>query len=177
MQAILNTLKSTHSKLISIGVSVLVFAFALWLPNLRLLLSVWTDTAVSLGDKIILPTNLLLSITTNFTPLSALYTIAIAILVGINVALIIELIRARQMFAGSATISASGIVAGALGIGCAACGSLILTALAGTVFGTSALALFPLGGEEFGILGVLLLGYSTYLLSKQISKTVCEITI
>ncbi len=177
MQAILNTLKSTHSKLIAISVSVLVFAFAVWLPNLRLLFSVWMDTSVSLGDKIMLPASLLLSITTNFTPLSALYTIAIAVLAGINAALIVELIRARQIFAGSATISASGIVAGALGIGCAACGSLILTALAGTVLGTGALAFLPLGGGEFGIIGVALLGYSTYLLSKQITKTTCEITV
>lgn len=177
MQAILNTLESTHSKLIAISVSVLVFVFAVWLPNLRLLFSVWIDTSVSLGDKIMLPASLLLSITTNFTSLSALYTIAIAILAGINAALIVELIRARQIFAGSATISASGIVAGALGIGCAACGSLILTALAGTVLGTGALTLLPLGGGEFGIIGVLLLGYSTYLLAKQITKTTCDITV
>ena len=176
MRAIRHTLKTPLSLLIAIGVSVLVFAFAVWLPNLRLLFIVWGD-AVSLGDKIALSLNLLSSITTNFTALSALYTIVIALLAGINAALIAELIRSRQMFAGGATISASGIFAGALGIGCAACGSLILTALAGTVLGTGALTLLPLGGGEFGIIGVLLLGYSTYLLAKQITKTACDITV
>lgn len=176
MRAILNTLKTSRSLFVAIGVSVLVFAFAVWLPNLQLLFIVWGN-AVPLGDKIALPLNLLASIATNFTPFSALYTIVIAILTGINAALIAELIRTRQMFAGSATVGASGIVAGALGIGCAACGSLILTALAGTVLGTGALTLLPLGGGEFGIIGVGLLAYSMYLLSKQITKTSCEITV
>lgn len=176
MRAALNTLKAPRSVAIAICVGALVFAFAVWLPNLRLL-SIVSTSAAPLADKIALPLALLSSIATNFTLLSALYTIAIAILAGINVALIVELIRRRQMFAGGAAAGASGIVAGALGIGCAACGSLILVAFAGTVLGASALAYLPLGGSEFGILGVLLLGYSTYLLSKQINKTTCEIVI
>lgn len=176
MEAVLKTLKTPRSLLIAIGVSALVFAFAVWLPNLRLLAIVATGDA-ALADKIALPLNLLASITTNFTLLSALYTIVIAILTGINVAFIVELIRAKQMFAGGAAAGASGIVAGALGIGCAACGSLVLTALTGTILGTGALALLPFGGGEFGIVGVGLLGYSTYLLSKQITKTTCDITI
>lgn len=171
----LNTLKSPRFLAVAISVSAFVFVLAVWLPNLRLLFSVWTDTAVSLGDKIMLPLSLLLSITTNFTPLSALYTIVIAILTGINVALIVELIHVRQMFAGGAAAGASGIVAGALGIGCAACGSLVLMSFIGTVGGIGALAVLPLRGGEFGVLGVALLGYSTYLLVRQITKPlVCE---
>lgn len=176
MRAVLNTLKAPRSLLTAIGISALVFAFAVWLPNLRLLSIVAMSTA-PLADKIALPLSFLASITTNFTLLSALYTIAIAVLAGINAALIAELFRTRQMFAGGAAAGASGIVAGALGIGCAACGSLVLMTFAGTVLGTSALILLPLRGGELGILGVFLLGYATYLLSKQITKTTCEVTI
>ncbi len=176
MHAILNTLKSTHSKLIAISVAAFVFAFAVWLPNVRLI-SIVVMSDASIADKIALPTSLLSSIATNFTVLSAIYTTMIAVLTGINVALIAELARTGQVFARGAAAGASGIVAGAFGIGCAACGSLILSALAGTLLGTSALTLLPLGGGELGILGVILLGYSTYLLSKQITKTTCEIII
>ncbi len=175
MGAVLNILMSARSVAIVLPVVAFVFAFAVWLPNLRLLFSVWTDASISLADKFSLPISLLPSIATNFTPLSAAYTILIAILAGINAALIAHLIRARAMLGGSAAIGLSGVFTGALGVGCAACGSLIVTSLVGTVGGISLIALLPLRGSEFGILGVALLGYSTYLLAKQSTKPlVCE---
>jgi len=173
MQTVIRILTTTRSALVAFGVAASVFALGVWLPNLQLLSILWSSSA-SLADKIMLPVRLLASITTNFTPLSAFYTVVIAVLSGINVALIVELIRARQMFTEGALAGVSGIAAGALGLGCAACGSLILVALVGTA-GANALAFLPLGGSEFGILGVLLAGYSTHLLSKQINKTTCDI--
>lgn len=176
MGAVLNILKAPRSVLTVIGIGTLVFAFAVWLPNIRLLIIVATGSA-PLADKIAFPLTLLLSIKTNFTTLSAVFTIVIAILSGINIALIAELVRTRQVFIGGATAGVTGIIAGAFGIGCAACGTLVVTALTGTILGASAFALLPFGGGEFGVLGVLLLGYSTYLLSKQIIKRTCEISI
>lgn len=175
MQAVLTTLQTPRSALIALGVGASIFALAVWLPNLRLLSMIWSGSA-SLADKITLPLKLLASITTNFTPLAALYTVLIAVLSGINVALIAELIRSRQMVAGGAMAGVSGVAAGALGLGCAACGSLILIAFVGTA-GASAFSFLPLGGSEFGILGVVLVGYSTFLLSKQINKTTCDIIV
>jgi hypothetical protein len=177
MQALLNTLKTGRSLLIGISVAVSVFALAVWLPNLQLLAIVWENSATSLWDKVTLPLSLLSAITTNFTPLSATYTIFIAILAGINVALIIELVRERRIVVAGATAGGAGIIAGALGVGCAACGSLIVTALAGTTIGTGTLAFLPLVGSEFGLVGVGLLNYSTYLLAQQLTKTTCDITV
>ena len=175
MEAALNTLKTGRSLLISVSVAISVFALAVWLPNLQLLAVIWGNSAIPLWDKVTLPLTLLSAITTNFTPLSATYTVLIAILAGINVALIVELVSKRQMVIGGATAGGVGVIAGALGVGCAACGSLILTALVGTTAGVGALALLPFRGSEFGFFGVGLLSYSTYLLSKQINKTTCEI--
>ncbi len=171
MRGVINIFTNARSALVALGVATLVFVLALWFPNLRLLLSVWTDTSVSFGDKLALPASLLPSIMTNFTLLSASYTIAIALLAGINVALMLHLMRTRRLSGGSgALISVSGMFAGTLGMGCAACGSLILTSIVGTAGGISVLTLLPLGGSEFGMLSVALLGYSTYLLAKQITK-------
>lgn len=177
MRGIFNTLKSTRTVLIATGVSACVFALAAWLPNTRLLFIVLRDASIPIADKVALPMKLLPSIMTNFTLLSAVYTIAIAILAGINAALIAHLVRERRMHVGGAAVGGIGVLTGALGVGCAACGSLILTALVGTTLGTGTLALLPLGGGEFGILGVGLLGYATYLLAKHINKTTCEITV
>ena len=50
------------------------------------------------------------------------------------------------------------------------------TSLLGTAGGIGVIALLPLRGGEFGILGIVLLGIATYLLAKQISKPmVCEV--
>src|SRR3989344_8289684 len=170
VRAVLTILANVRSLVVACTVAALVFVFAVWLPNFRLLFLVWTDSSISLGDKLTLPISLLSSIATNFTLLSASYTIAIALLAGINTALIVHLIRTRGVFGGGAAIGASGIFTGALGLGCAACGSLILTSLIGIAGGIGILALLPLRGSEFGIVGVVLLGFSTYLLARQITK-------
>lgn len=154
------------------------FAVAVWLPNLKLLFSIFTDPRVSVIDKLTLPVNLLGSIASNFSMLSASYTIVIAILFGINVSLIIynlKLEKLRFLGAGGA-VSGLGTVSGVFGIGCAACGSLILTSVFGTVAGAGIGAFLPLKGGEFGIIGVMLLSAATYLLARQVSKpTVCGI--
>lgn len=170
VRAILHILARRQYAFVALAVSVLVFVLAVWLPNLRLLFLVWTDASVSFGDKIALPMSLLPSIATNFTLLSASYTIAIALLAGINAALTVHLIKTRRRIGGGVVIGASGVFAGAFGVGCAACGSLILTSLIGTAGGISVLAILPLRGGELGIIGVALLGYSMYLLAKQINK-------
>ena len=166
--------KPTYA-ILALSVSVVVFTFAVWLPNIRLIANIIISADVPFVSKIKLPLSLLGSIATNFTLLPASYTIAIAFLAGINAALVIHLMRTQREFVGGGIIGASGIFTGALGLGCAACGSLILTSIIGTVGGIGVLALLPLRGSEFGIIGVLLLGYSTYLLAKRVTKPlVCE---
>lgn len=177
MRALLDVLKTKHSLLIAVCVTLFVFALAVWLPNLQLLAAFWADSGVPMTDKVALSLKLIPSIATNFTLLSAFYTVLIALLAGVNAALIAELIRVRQMVVSGVAAGSAGIIAGALGIGCAACGSLIITALVGTSVGATLVAFLPLGGNEFGLIGVGLLGYSLYLLTKQISKTTCEITL
>lgn len=176
MRAVLNIFASMYSALLALVVAALVFVFAVWLPNLRLLFSVWMDSSVSLADKLALPLSFLPSIATNFTLLSASYTVVLAILAGINAVLIVHLIKTRGVLGRGAVFGISGgLFTGTLGLGCAACGSIILTSLIGTVGGVSVLAFLPLRGGELGIIGALLLSYSTYLLAKQVNKPlVCE---
>ncbi len=171
--------KNKSYLLLSGVVALLTFAFAVWLPNIRLLFSLVTDPTVPISVKISFPIRLFESITTNFTALSASYTIAIALLTGINIALFVYYVkRQRQLAQGSLAVGSVGIVSGILGMGCAACGSLILTSFLGTAGGLGFIATLPLGGSEFGIFGVILLGIATYSLAKQISKPmVCEVPV
>lgn len=165
--------------LLSGAVALVVFAFAVWFPNVRLLFSLITDSVVPVSVKISFPIRLLESITTNFTALSASYTIAIAVLTGINIAFVIYVLKRQkqQLSAAEVTTGTFGILSGATGLGCAACGSLVISSLLATAGGASVLTFLPLRGGEFGILGVILLGTSTYFLARHIAKPpVCEIT-
>lgn len=163
---------------LSAAVSLVVFVIAAWFPNLRLLWVIWFDSSIALVDKVIFPIRLLESITTNFTALSASYTIAISVLVGINIAFVVYILKRQkqQLSAAGVTAGTFGILSGATGLGCAACGSLIISSLLATAGGASVLALLPLRGGEFGLLGVLLLGIATYFLARHITKPpVCEV--
>ena len=152
-------------------IALVVFAFATWLPNLHLLFSILANPLVFLGDKFMLPLNLIGSIATNFTLRSAFYIVASALLSGINVSLITYYVRRqRRISRGGAAAGSLGVLSGILGVGCAACGSLIVMSAFGTAVGSSIIAFLPLKGEEFGIMGVLLLGICAYVSAKQIAK-------
>lgn len=159
------------------AVSLVVFMLSTWFPNYRLLWFIWSDPSAAFADKVTFPLRLLESISTNFTVLSASYTIAIAVLVGINIAFVAYILKRQkqELSAAGMTMGTFGILSGATGLGCAACGSLVISALLATAGGASILTLLPLRGGEFGIVGVILLGTSTYFLAKHITKPlVCE---
>lgn len=158
-------------------VSASVFAFAVWLPNIRLILDIVSSTDVPLVSKIQLPLTLLGSIGTNFTPLSATYTILIAILFGMYIAMITYFLKRRIKEVGQGGVATGflGITSGVLGVGCAACGSFLLTSLS-LVGASSVLTFLPLGGSEFGIIGAVLLAVAINMTAKKIEDPlVCKI--
>jgi len=167
--------------LLAIFVSVIVFTVAVWLPNLGLIYVVVQKTAVA--EVMSLLWSLYGAIGTNFTLISASYTVLIAILFGINVALLAYYIKRARGGSSIRSVSSTGaagiggLVSGAFGIGCAACGTFIFTSVLALFGATGFLAFLPFGGEEFGFLGVGLLIYSIYVLTRKINDPlVCEIT-
>ena len=156
---------------LGLATSMAVFAFAVWLPNISLIVSVMSHPGIPFAQKFDLPIILLGSITTNFTTLSASYTIAIAVLFGVNLSLIVYYLNRRIAEAKKGGIATGflGITSGVLGVGCAACGSLLLTSVLAFFGATGILSFLPLAGGEFGILGVILLLGSLFLLARQIA--------
>mgnify|MGYP000431893244 CR=1 FL=1 len=163
---------------IALITSAVMFVFATWLPNFRLIASVIGSSDASFSQKLGIPISLFGSISTNFTTLSALYTIAIAILFGVSLAMVVYFMRRKiSEVRQSGTVAGFvGVASGVLGIGCAACGSLILTSGLALFGASGVLAFLPLAGGEFGILGVILLLVSIYFTAKQIENpAVCKI--
>lgn len=169
----------SHARYIALAsaLAIAAFLFAVWLPNFGLIGEVFRTSSAPLASKLKVATSLLGSIGTNFSLLSAGYTIAIAALFGMNFAMVVYFLkRKRNLLARQeVTIGIGGIASGALGIGCAACGSFILSATLASFGAAGALTILPLRGGEFGILSVVLLFASLVLISHNISKPlVCK---
>ncbi len=153
--------------------AILAFLLAVLFPNFGLIGQVFSGSSAPLAAKFSITLSLLGGIGTNFSLLSAGYTIAIAVLFGFTAAMIAYLVKQRRLAAAGQNIAiGSGAMAsGVLGIGCAACGSLILGAVLPSLGAAGALAALPLQGEEFGILSVALLFVSLLLISKNIAES------
>ncbi len=147
------------------------FVFAVWLPNLGLVFHTVVRSDIALGTKLTLLLNLLGSIQTNFTIFSAIITIMTAILLGINIAMVAYFLRKKREIALSkkeVLASAGGLGSGIVGIGCAACGSLVLGSVLPVIGAGAIIAFLPLKGKEFEILGAGLLLTSIIMMARRI---------
>ncbi len=178
IQALQKVFRKASYVFLALVTSAAVFAFAAWLPNVQLIAIIISSSDISFSQKLGIPISLLGSITTNFTLLSAVYTIAIAILFGVNLAMTIYFLRRKisEVRQSGITTGFIGVTSGMLGVGCAACGSFLLTSGLTFIGASGILAFLPLRGSEFGIFGVMLLSLSLYLTAKQIQDpAVCKI--
>lgn len=177
-EALTRVLGKPSYLLLALLISTLVFLFAVWFPNLNLISEVLVSSDVPFSYKISVPVSLLGSIGTNFSIFSGTYTVLIALLFGIYMAMLTFFLRKRIKEVKQSGIATGffGIASGALGIGCAACGSFLLTSVLSLVGATGALAVLPLGGKEFAIIGLALLALSIKVAAKQITDPlVCKI--
>lgn len=147
-----------------------VFVFATWLPNLGFAWQVASSSALPLAGKIKVLAALVGSIATNFTLFSALSLVVVALLFGANVAMIAYGAALRRQI-GQPGIAASlgGLVSGFAGIGCAACGTFLLAPVLSLGGATALIAVLPLGGQEFTLLGIALLGLSLFWTGKRLA--------
>lgn len=163
--------------ILAIVVAILVFSFAVWLPNWRLIFTIITSNSVSFTEAVSIMFSLFLSIGTNFTIVSASYTIAIAVLFGMNVSLLTYYISIKKgsFQVKGVGLGAGGLISGIFGIGCAACGTFILASVLALIGAGGVLVFLPFGGEEFGILGVVLIGSAIYWTAKKIEESlICK---
>lgn len=157
--------------LLASGFALLAFMFAVLLPNFKLIFGLFSNSSASLVTKISIVWSLLGGIVTNFSPLSAGYTIAIAILFGVNIVMIIYLVRKRrQLGKRTVAVGVGGFLSGLFGVGCASCGAFLLTAILSSFGAMGLLVYLPLRGGELGLLGVVLLIISLALISKKITQ-------
>lgn len=155
---------------VAVAVSLTVIALAAWLPNLHLITKTMTSSTMTLWQKTNLLTGLLGSLKTNFTPLSRAVTFVSAILAGVQASFLVYYLRQTARAAQSMGMSAVGVVTSMLGVGCASCGSVVLTSLVGFGSATAVLGFLPLRGQEFGLLGIGILLFAIHTTIKKINN-------
>lgn len=127
----------------------------------------------SLANKFELVLTLLLYLGGNTNLMGGTLLLSIGMLFGVQSALLLYYIRRRrsgvrlQFRTGAASLG--GVVAALFGVGCAACGSVIATALLGLFGATGILLLLPFHGQEFMLLGIVALLWSILYLAKHIN--------
>jgi hypothetical protein len=165
-------LEHTPSLIVGVFATGVVLTIVAMVSNVSLLFQIVSDPTVSLSTKVQFFVSLYGSLITNQTIMSGIVLALIALLVGIQAMLItyyVSMMRQARLTRRVSASSLGGVIAGFLGIGCAACGSVILTAvLSGT--GGALLLLLPFQGLELGFLGIGLLVYAIKKLLEEIEK-------
>ena len=168
--------------LLAIIIALATFVLTTWLGNLGLVWQIASSEWLSIADKTRILLALIGSIGTNFTVFSAFCTIAIAVLFGMNIAVITYVFREhrRQETESGQIVTAmslGGLVSGLFGIGCAACGTFVLSPALAFLGAGKLVAILPFGGEEFGALGVGMLSLSLVTSAKKIGQPMlCQVT-
>ena len=154
----------------------LVFVFSVWLPNLGLIREIVFSPRLTVLNKASFLWHSLGAIATNFSVLSATLVVFISVLFGLNIALTVVYFRRRIALQKAGGMSVVGMLAGLIGIGCASCGSVLLSTFLGVGATAAFTGFLPLGGQEFSILGVVILVGSLYVTAKKLSDPlVCKI--
>jgi hypothetical protein len=155
-----------------------IFSLALFYPNLPTISYLWTQGQLSVGFKFNFLMALYGGALTNFSYTLLTTTIIITALTATQIILLYQLIKTQGRLIvtirKSGTITFLGAVLATLGLGCAACGALILGSLLSITGGSWILTYLPWHGQEVAFLAIFILSLSNYFLLRQlIAPKVC----
>lgn len=153
-----------------------VILVSLWLPNKDLLGYVLASGNLNVVEKIGFLIKLVVGWQSIFDRFSGLLLLLLAALAGINFTLLVYYLKQRIKTDRSAGLGFIGTLVGLLGIGCASCGSVILSSVFGLAAASGFLGILPWHGLEFALIGIALLLLSIVLLARKINNPlICKI--
>ena len=163
-------MKSKGGVRIIIASSLFLLLLLLLSQNGKAAITVLSLNVIPLKQKIVLFLSTLFDITNTFTTSTLILAILGSLVTGINLALAYLYIKTRgEMILRSGLYTGVGLFLALLGIGCAACGTALLSIIL-SFFGFSAmLSLLPYEGQEIGHIGIIFLLFATYFLSKKLA--------
>lgn len=143
-------------------VSCTVISVLILLPNFPLLKVTLVSDYFSYSEKFLMLVRSFGAFETNFTRFSQVTTILVSILIGLQVSLLVMYVRKRTQIKKSIGASTVGTIVSLLGVGCTACGSVILSSIFGISAVTAVLGWLPFNGTEITIVGLLMLIWSVW---------------
>lgn len=138
------------------------------LANAKLLRFTFHESEFPLGLKLRTAAEVLWNGRLVFAHEGGWVALPLAALFGLNAALVFRYMRDQVRINHAAGASVAGILIGLLGIGCAACGSVLLSSL----LGAGAIAALPFGGQEFAWLGLVIMAAATMNIAAKIADPV-----
>lgn len=172
----LNLIVTRKDSRLVIIVSTLIFLFLLLLvQNAGAAKQVLNFEIMPFYKRILLSISTLFDISNTFTAGALILAILGSFLGGINIALAYTYMKMRgEVIMKSGLYSGLGLLLAFLGVGCAACGTALLSVIL-AFFGMSAmLNLLPYQGQEIGYIGLIFLLFATYSLSQKLmTPNVC----
>lgn len=163
-------IRRRDSRLVII-ISTILFLFLLLLVhNGRATYDVLNFETIPFSKRIAVALPTLFNITNMFTVGALILAILGSFLGGINLSLAYTYIRLRgQIILHSGLYSGVGLLLAFFGVGCAACGTALLSVILG-FFGFSAMLRFlPYQGLEIGYIGLIFLCIATYTLAHKVA--------
>lgn len=152
-------------------IATIVFGLVLLLvQNGKAAYDIFSFDAITFDKRVPLALSVLFDIKNNFSAGSLILTILGSFLGGINLSLAYTYMMLRgRVLLHSGLYSGIGLVFAFFGVGCAACGTALLSVVLG-FFGFSAmLNVLPYQGQEIGYIGLIFLCIATYTLAHKVA--------
>jgi len=177
---IVPTLKKIYSKksdiFISVVVAALVILIGIILPQLEFLSQIFRSDLFGWNEKFNILFNVLYDTMRGTKPGAQFFLLVVAALSAMNITFFVYYTQHRVKTQVSAGLGIVGIIVGFFGIGCAACGSVLLSTVIGFAAASQVLGFLPFHGEEFSWLSILILLIANFYLIKKINDPmVCKL--
>lgn len=170
LQKLKEIYRGAQSWLMTIAILFAFITLIVIIQNIKLIGAIFESEIPSLIEKTKTLLSLYGSLESNATIFSLISALVLGILFAVHTVVFIKVTKEQKRLTGATGIL--GMLTGLFGVGCAACGSLLITGVFAT--GASAfLAVLPFGGEEFSILGIAILLVS---LLNLLQKYQCPVT-
>jgi len=153
-------LKSPLYLLLSITVASITLGIILWSLNLDLLRYILFEAPLGLFDKFDFVIEIYGGIATNYENFQSFIMVIFSVLFGINMAVLVYVVRAGQRDAVKSKSSVGGLTAAIIGGGCIACGTSIITPIVASFGATATVGLNNAIGTFVNIIGVAFISYS-----------------
>jgi hypothetical protein len=152
----------------AIGAAVFML-FALGLASSKLIVFITGSPVFPAWEKVSLSLQAMLGALTTSPPVEIAIIALTSALFGANIAMTAHYIKDRVALRRSAGASLIATIFGVIGVGCAACGSVLLSSILGSAAAIGVLSFLPLHGLEFGIIGTVVMSAALWYTARKVS--------